>query len=331
MPTAKAKENLKVQKWIFALSVCLFIIKLVAFKITGSMAILSDALESIVNMLAGFIGLVSLFVSAMPKDKNHPYGHGKVEFLSAAAEGTMIIGAGIFIFYETIQTFFKETTVDKLDSGLMLVLATAIINYAAGYFCIKVGKRNNSVALQASGKHLQIDTYSTLGIVAGLVIILLTKSYVLDKIIAFAMGALIIYNGVKILRNAFSGIMDEADVQVLERVANVLNIHRKENWVDVHNLRVVKYGGLMHIDCHFTLPWYMNLVEAHKEINAMQRLVETEFGDSIEFFIHTDDCRQKNCAICIKSDCHVRLHAFEKKIEWTLENIANNERHSVNL
>ena len=293
------------------------------------MAILSDALESTVNVVAGFIGLVSLYIVAKPRDRNHPYGHGKAEFLSAAAEGTMIILAGLFILYETATTFLKHTPVERLDSGLILVFITAVINYLAGYFCIRIGKRNNSLALQASGKHLQIDTYSTVGIIVGLIIILITKQYILDKIIALIMGLLIIYNGIKIIRTAFSGIMDEADVQILERVVKALNENRRDNWIDIHNLRVVKYGAMMHIDCHFTLPWYMNLADAHKELNILTDMIEKEFGDTIEFFVHTDECREKSCAICLKDDCPVRLHPFERKIEWNLINIADNERHSA--
>lgn len=329
MPNSKALENLKVQKWIFALSVFLFLIKIVAWQMTGSLAILSDALESTVNVIAGFIGLVSLYVVAKPKDRNHPYGHGKAEFLSAAAEGTLIIFAGAFILYETVSTFLNHTPVEKLDSGLILVLVTAIINYIAGFICIRIGKRNNSLALQASGKHLQIDTYSTLGVVAGLLIIIVTEYYILDKIIAVIIGLLIIYNGIRIIRSAFSGIMDEADVKILERVVKALNENRRDNWIDIHNLRVVKYGAMMHIDCHFTLPWYMNMREAHEELNLMTDIIETEFGDTIEFFVHTDDCREKSCAICLKKDCAVRLHPFEKKIEWNLINIADNERHNA--
>lgn len=331
MPNSKALENLKVQKWIFALSVFLFLVKIVAWQMTGSLAILSDALESTVNVIAGFISLVSLYVVAKPRDRNHPYGHGKAEFLSAAAEGTLIIFAGVFILYETVSTFLNHTPVEKLDSGLILVLVTAIINYIAGFLCIRIGKRNNSLALQASGKHLQIDTYSTLGVVAGLLIIIVTDYYILDKIIAVIIGLLIIYNGIRIIRTAFSGIMDETDVKILERVVKALNENRRDNWIDIHNLRVVKYGAMMHIDCHFTLPWYMNMRQAHEELNIMTAIIETEFGDTIEFFVHTDDCREKSCAICLKKDCAVRLHPFEKKIEWNLINIADNERHNVHI
>lgn len=330
MPNIKAQQNFSIQKWIFALSVFLFIIKLTAWYLTDSSAIFSDAMESIVNVIAGFIGVVSLYVAAMPKDKNHPYGHGKVEFLSAAAEGVLILLAGLIIFYETGKNFLVKKEVVRLDFGLLLTVFTGLANYLAGRYCLRSGKMNNSLALQASGKHLITDTYSTIGVVVGLIIILITKQYILDKIIALAMGALIVYNGIKIIRAAFSGIMDEADQEILNKVVIALNRNRNPEWIDVHNLRVQKYGANMHMDCHLTLPWYSNLRQAHNQINIFTQMLEVELGDKIEFFIHTDDCRESSCPICLKEDCPVRLHAFTQKIEWDMQNIAENRRHDIN-
>lgn len=172
-----AKQNYNIQKWVCGLSVVLFVIKVIAWYLTNSVSILADALESIVNVMAGFIGLYSLYVAAKPRDTDHPYGHGKAEFISAAAEGALIIGAGILIIYQTINNLVQKSVIESLDKGLILVVITAVVNYIAGTICIKKGKRNNSLALQASGKHLQIDTYSTVGIVVGLLIIYLTKIY----------------------------------------------------------------------------------------------------------------------------------------------------------
>lgn len=325
-----AQQNYTVQKWICILSVVLFAAKLAAWYLTGSLAILADALESIVNVLAGFIGLYSLYVASKPRDIEHPNGHGKAEFLSAAAEGTLIIGAGVLILYQTVKTFFVKTEIAALDKGLILVVITALVNYVAGYICIKTGKKNNSLALQASGKHLQIDTYTTIGIVAGLIIILLTKIYWLDKVIAIAIGLMVIWNGYGILRKSLAGIMDEADKQLLHKMVDVLNKNRRENWIDIHNLRVIKYGALLHVDCHLTLPWYLNLIEAHKELDVLKQLIQQEFGDAMEMFVHTDGCRPKSCSICIKEDCNVRQHPFEKRVEWTLENVVANRQHTVN-
>lgn len=324
-----AQYNLKVQKWITALAVVLFITKIVAYYLTNSLAILSDALESIVNVLAGVIGLYSLHVAAKPSDEDHPYGHGKAEFVSAAAEGGLIMAAGILIIYETVANFIQSKPVSSLDWGIILVAITAVINYAAGFFCLKVGKRNKSLALHASGKHLQTDTYSTIAIIVGLVVISLTKIYWLDKLIALAMSVFIMRSGYKIIRQSLAGIMDEQDMELLQQMVSVLNENRKVNWIDLHNLRVIKYGSRLHIDCHLTVPWYLNVHEAHREIDGLITLIGNEFEDAIEFFVHTDGCLPFSCRLCSKFTCPVRQHPFEHKIEWTLENLLSNEKHRL--
>lgn len=305
----------------------LFLTKIIAYYFTHSLAILSDALESIVNVIAGFIGLYSLYVAAKPRDREHPYGHGKAEFVSAAIEGGLIVAAGIMIIYETVMNFLHESPLQKLDTGLILVGATAVINYIAGTVCIRIGKKNSSLALQASGKHLQVDTYSTIGIIAGLVIILVTQLLWLDKVIALGMSVLVIYNGYRIIRTSLAGIMDEADLQLLDNFIAVLNRNRHANWIDLHNLRVIKYGALLHIDCHLTVPWYLNVHEAHKEIDALADLIKKEFGDAIELFVHTDGCLPFSCTICTRTDCSVRQQPMKERLTWSMENILSNQKH----
>ncbi|TAH08016.1 MAG: cation transporter [Sphingobacteriia bacterium] len=325
----KSKQNYTVQKWITLLSVLLFILKITAYYLTGSLAILSDALESIVNIIAGFIGLYSLYIAAKPKDFDHPYGHGKAAFISAAAEGSMVIAAGIIIIYETVLNLLDSTTVKQLDTGLWLIGTTALLNYIAGSYCMRIGKKNNSLALESSGKHLQIDTYSTLGVLLAIFLMYFTKIYWLDKVIAFALSIFIIYSGYSILRKSIAGIMDEADIKLLKQFIDVLNAHKKANWVDIHNLRVIRYGELLHIDCHLTLPWYLNMHEAHLEIDGLSALIQQEFGNTIELFVHTDGCLDFSCAICIKTDCELRKYPFVQQLNWTLENIVSNEKHRL--
>ncbi len=216
-----AKQNFRIQQWITLLSVVLFAAKIAAYYLTNSLAILTDALESIVNVLAGFIGLYSLYVAAKPKDIEHPYGHGKAEFISAAAEGGLIIAAGLLILYETFQNIIDKKPLEQLDTGLYVVAATAVVNYVAGLICLKRGKQNNSLALQSSGKHLQIDTFSTLIIIAALIVMLFTQLLWLDKVIAFILGIFVIYNGYKIIRRSIAGIMDEADMELLQKMVDM--------------------------------------------------------------------------------------------------------------
>ena len=307
----------------------LLVVKVFAWYITGSVAILTDAFESIVNVVAGLIGVYSLYVSAKPRDQDHPYGHGKAEFISAAIEGSLITIAGIIIIYQAINNLIHPHTIKRLDYGIILVAITGLINYFAGAVCIKTGKKNNSLALISTGKHLQSDTWSTLGIAVGLVLILLTRLAWIDSVVAIGFALFIIFTGYKILRSSIAGIMDEADTELLKKMVQTLNEHRTVNWIDLHNLRVIKYGSTIHLDCHLTVPWYLNVHEAHKEIDALSSLVKKEYGESVELFVHSDGCLDFSCRICSKADCHVRQHVFEKKVEWTMENISTNRKHHV--
>lgn len=324
-----ARQNFRVQVWITSLSVLLFITKIAAYYFTHSLSILTDALESIVNVLAGFIGLYSLHIAAKPRDMDHPYGHGKAEFISAAIEGGLIMAAGILIIYETGLNIVDESPLQKLDTGLLLVAITAIINFLAGTICYRIGNKNNSLALKASGRHLQVDTYSTLAIIAGLLIIVYTGMNWLDKAIAFVMGLIVVLNGYKIIRSSLAGIMDEADMKLLEEVLFALNENRRPNWIDLHNFRIIKYGALLHIDCHLTVPWYLNMHEAHLEIDELEILIKNKFGDAIELFVHTDGCLPFSCTICTKTDCPVRQQPMKGRLNWTMKNIISNEKHRI--
>jgi cation diffusion facilitator family transporter len=324
-----ANQNLRVQKWVAAISVILLAVKFIAYFSTFSVAILTDALESIVNVVAGFIGLYSLYVAAKPRDENHPYGHGKAEFLSAAVEGTLIGIAGVVILYKAIISLIHPVELKKIDTGIWLVAVTALVNFLVGIYCVRIGRKNNSIALQASGKHLQTDTFSTVGIIAGLVLLYFTGRDWIDGAVAIIFGGLIIFTGYRILRSSIAGIMDEADKQLLTKLVELLNANRRTNWVDMHNLRVIKYGSVLHIDCHLTVPWYLNVHEAHREIDALIVLIRKEFGETVEFFVHSDGCLPFSCPICDKMECPVRKHNFEKKIRWTLGNLVQNEKHSL--
>ncbi len=300
-----------------------------AWYLTHSVAILTDAMESIVNVVAALIGVYSLYVSAKPKDKDHPYGHGKVEFISAAVEGTLIAVAGLLVIYKAVESLFHPHVIQKLDYGIILVAATALINFVAGTVCLNTGIKNNSLALIASGKHLKTDTWSTLGIIIGLIFLYFSKLHWLDSAVAIVFAGTIIITGYKIVRTSIAGIMDEADIVLLKKLVSLLNANRKENWIDLHNLRIIKYGGTLHMDCHLTVPWYLNVREAHDEIEALAAIVKNEFGETVELFVHSDGCQEFSCMICFKHDCLVRQHPFEQKIEWTVDNILKDAKHSL--
>ena len=327
--SSQARLNFNVQRIVAIVAVILFIFKIVAWWMTKSVAVLTDALESTVNVVAGFISLYSLYVAAKPRDKEHPYGHGKAEFVSAAVEGSLVSIAGLVIIYEAIDNFIHPHEIQKLDTGMIIIGFTALINYATGWYAIRVGKKNNSLALVASGKHLQSDTYSTIGIVAAMAVIFFTGWIWMDSLIAIGFAFFIIYTGYTIVRSSIAGIMDEADHALLEKLVGRMNENRRENWVDLHNLRIIKFGTVIHVDCHLTVPWFLNVHEAHNEVDAFSEIARNEFGESVELFVHADGCLDFSCKICNKSECPQRKSKFEKRIEWDVHNISSDEKHGL--
>jgi len=323
------QSNLRLQFWIAIASSVLLIAKFVAYYITNSVAVLTDALESIVNVAAGLIGLYSLYISAKPKDADHPYGHGKAEFISAAVEGTLILAAGTIIIYKASKSFFVPQGITQINIGIYLIGATGIINWVLGWITFEQGKKNSSLALIASGKHLQTDSYSTFAIILGLILIVATGQLWIDSVLAIIFGFFIIYTGYQIMRKSLAGIMDEADMTLLNEMVNVLNTNRNDNWIDLHNLRVIKYGNVLHVDCHLTVPWYLNVQQAHEEIDVLGKLIRKNFGESLELFVHSDGCQYFQCHICEKKACHVRQHDFKKGVVWTINNTLQNKRHGI--
>ena len=324
------QKAFKLQQIISVVGLLLFGLKLGAYFITKSVAILTDALESIANVIAGFFSLYSLYLAAQPRDKEHPYGHGKVEFISAGVEGILISLSGIFIFYESILRLFNPTEVNDLGWGILAVLIGALVNGFIGFKALKMGKKTNSLALVASGKHLMSDVYSSIGLLLGLVMMYFVKWPWLDSVLAMIFAAIILITGIKIIRESVAGIMDEADNDLVENIVKQLNEKRRDAWIDVHNLRVIKYGAKLHIDCHLTLPWYYNLKEAHEEMDYFNWLINDYCGDKVELFMHTDFCLPQSCKICILDNCKVRQQPFEKRVTFTSDNIFINRKHSIN-
>ncbi|MGC4128725.1 MAG: cation diffusion facilitator family transporter [Bergeyella sp.] len=323
------KNSFTFQRNIAIVGILLFLGKLVAWRLTNSDAVFSDAMESIVNIIAAFMGLYSLYLAAKPRDEDHPYGHGKVEFVTSGIEGALIMFAGVIIIVQAFVSLLNKNIPEKLDWGMAIVAATALINYWLGYISFQKGVKENSLVLQSSGKHLQSDTITTIGVVLSLIIVRLTKIYWLDAVFALVFGGYIIIVGYKIVRKSLSGIMDEADIGMLKRLASFLNENRKPQWIDIHNMKIQQFGSRLHIDAHLTLPWYLELREAHDEMEELIKLIADNTDRNIEFNFHMDDCKPFSCKICQIPDCPVRKAVFVKKVEWSEETIAQPDRHTV--
>ncbi|MFT4031213.1 MAG: cation diffusion facilitator family transporter [Siphonobacter sp.] len=314
--------------WLsFGVSVLLMLLKFVAWWFTGSSAILSDALESIVNVIASGFATYSVYLAAQPRDLNHPYGHGKIEFFSAGLEGVLILLAGIFIIIQAIRQWIYPEPLQKLDTGIFLLSVTMVVNYVVGYFVQREGMRQASPSLLADGKHLQLDALSTLFLLLGVTLVLLTGYDWMDYLISVVFGILLVFNGFQIARKSAGSLMDEVDTPTLQQVVEILTEQRKEYWIDVHNLRIQQYGADLHVDCHLTLPYYWNLERVHNAVHEFEDVLDEKIDSQVEIFVHADPCLPECCPHCQVENCPVRQQLFSNSIFWNQENMVLNQKH----
>jgi cation diffusion facilitator family transporter len=322
------RNNIRILLLTLSIGILLMGVKFLAWYITGSNAILTDALESIINVTAGFFALICLVFAHKPTDRDHPYGHGKIEFLSAGFEGGLVFLAGAYVIGKSVYNFFIPREIHDLDFGIYLTLFSGAANFVMGRILVSKGKKHHSSLMTANGKHLITDTISSAGLVIGLLLIHLTGLNWMDNAVAIVFGLYILYEGYHILKDSVVHLLDEADETKLQLIINSLNKHRKTVWIDVHNLRLLKFGSRYHIDAHVTLPWYMSLEESHSQIQHIESIISSDFENEMEFFFHSDPCiPAKSCRICRISDCLHRKTQNEETINWTLNNVLPDKKH----
>lgn len=309
------------------ISILLMLAKFAAYFITHSNAILTDAAESIVNVLASSFAFYSIYLATLPKDENHPYGHGKVEFFSAFVEGILIAIAGVIIVFKSGYDLLFPRQISQLFEGAAIIGATGLVNLLVGYYLINTGKKHSSITLEADGKHLMTDAITSGGLVVGILLIQLTRIYWLDSAISIALGLYIVYNGYKLTRRSVGGLMDESNVELVKDIVQILQNNRQDSWIDVHNLRAQQYGADLHIDCHLTLPYYFDLNRVHTEISDIDKLINVNAAHKTELFIHADPCLPACCNYCRMKNCPVRQEPFAGEIPWTVENATKNQKH----
>ncbi|GGZ25834.1 cation transporter [Echinicola pacifica] len=302
--------------------------KFYAYYLTQSTAVLTDALESIVNVVASGFAFYSIYLSSLPRDQNHPYGHGKVEFFSAGIEGVLIMLAGLFIIYRAIVSFIFPEPLGELPLGMALIILSALANGALGYMLIRKGKQYESLTLEADGRHISTDAVSSFVLIIGVGIIYLTDWVWLDGGFSLVFAVYIIYNGYRLVRRSVGGLMDERHPASVTTVVKILNRHRQNNWIDIHNMRIQQYGADKHIDLHLTMPYYFDLKEVHDEVEVVEEVLEKGMSGHVEVFVHADPCiPEKCCHYCQVKDCPVRLYPKTKKVQWNMVNMSKNQKH----
>lgn len=289
------------------ISLLLLGIKFYAYWLTQSVAILSDALESIINVVASSFALAAVILAAKPPDLTHPYGHGKIEYVAVGFEGALIFLAALGIFVKAGQQIWQPQPLPDLEMGWGLLLGASLVNLGLGLTLIAVGRRTDSITLIADGRHILTDVYTSAGVLVGLFLVWLTDRLWLDGATAALVGVNILYTGWKLLRQAFAGLLDESDTALLEKIAAILKAHRQSSWIDIHKLRARKAGTRLFVDFHLILPRDFNLEEAHQEVKNLEEIFKSHFQDQADVHIHVDPCdRDQECPSCGYDPCSSR-------------------------
>ncbi len=296
-----------------------FLAKLAGWHLSGSTAILSDALESIVNVVAAGFAIFAIRFASKPADRDHPYGHGKIELVSAAFEGGLISFAAVMIFYAGGKSLLQGPQLRELDAGLALMAGAGIVNLALGAWILRVGRQTESATLIADGKHILSDVWTTLGVLVGLGLVLLTGWPWLDPIAALAVGLLLARTGVGLVQESVHGLLDREDPKLLSLLVDAFNEAPVQGLTNVHRLRAIRAGDLVHVDAHVFAPAHWTVQEAHQAVVALEHWMVERAGFHGELALHLDPCHDEICASCDLEGCQLRSEPSQGRRQLTLE------------
>ncbi|MBW2240915.1 MAG: cation transporter [Deltaproteobacteria bacterium] len=310
---ADRQERLRAGWASAAVGASVFAVKLAAWIVTGSTAVFADAMESVVNVVAAALLLVSLYVASRPADEGHPYGHGKIEYFSAGIEGALIAVAAVLIAVESVGALISGASPQRIGLGLGLVVAASVANALLGVYLLRTGRRTHSAALVADGKHVLADVWTSAGVIVGMAAVWATGWARLDPLVALVVAAHVLREGWLLAKDAAAGLMDAADTDLLERLATTLGEQRQEGWIDVHGLRAWRAGADVHADLHLVVPRYYDADQLHGIHDAVEHALRNDVraGDVV---VHFDPCRPPYCKGCAMEDCPVRSAVFKSRL-----------------
>jgi cation diffusion facilitator family transporter len=306
-------------------SVVLLAVKLWGYRMTHSQAVLSDALETIVNVVAAGLALIVLSFAYKPADKDHPYGHGKLEFFSAAFEGGMIAFASVMICIEAIQSLIHGPRIEAIGLGLLVTVGAGVVNLALGYFLLRSGRRHQSATLEASAHHVLSDFWTSVGVAIGLLLVHFTGILWLDSAVALLVGLLLGWTGISLVRRSAGGLLDQEDREILENLLKVVGRERPSGIIQLHHVRVMRSGRYHHIDAHAVVPEFWDVAEAHDRTEHFESRLMEEYPYPGELHLHIDPCRRAYCRVCDVLSCPIRKHPFEHLRQLSIEELTSPE------
>ena len=285
-----------------SVGIALLAIKFAAYFLTGSAAIFSDALESIVNVLASGFALFSIILAHAPADESHPYGHGKIEFLAAGFEGGMIILAAVVIAAEAVIHLYHSVEPEQINFGLVLIVIAMIVNGVAGLYLISTGRRHGSLTLEADGKHLMADAVTSAAVLIALAIVKLFNFPLADPIAAILIAIYITIMAIGLLRRSAAGLMDEQDLADAAIISRILDSHigpagKDPRICSYHKLRHRHSGRYHWVDFHLVVPADLTIDQGHRIASNIEYEIEQAIGEG-NATAHVEPCISNECASC---------------------------------
>ena len=298
-------------------------LKFYAFHLSQSTAILSDALESVVNVAAAGFSLWAIRAAEEPPDEQHPYGHGKFEFVTAIFEGGLISFAALLIGYEALHSLWSSPEVPELSDGLLLLALAGLLNGALGFFLFQTGKRTQSAALEADGKHVFSDFISSLALIFGLLLVKATGFAWLDPLLALGVAIFLAVTGIPLVRRALDALIDAADPDLLEKLLVAMEETREPGLIRLHHVRAMRNGRRVHVDGHLVVPEFWSVEKAHDATEEYVNAIVAKLKLEGEMEFHTDPCRKAYCASCDLDSCPIRANPFEARSPLELKELVS--------
>lgn len=284
------KKN-PLRKFIYlsiAAAIVTILLKFYAYYVTGSMGFLSDALESFVNLFAAIFALVMLTISQKPADKEHEFGHSKAEYFSSAAEGALILIAAFTIIWSAVSRLIDPRPIENINTGLLFSLSASLVNLGVGVTLVHNGKKRKSLLLEADGKHLLADVWTSVGVIVAIVIVKFTGWLIVDPIIAILVGIHIIYIGYRLISRSASGLMDASIPDGdLGKIMDYLD-SLKEQKIEYHSLLTRAAGRRKFITLHVLVPGKWTVQEAHDRADEIEEAIINMFDEPVTVHTHLE-------------------------------------------
>ena len=322
MTAEHQEQKTRIRIALLSITAGLFVLglKYLSYVLSGSVALKSDAIESIVNVVAAIFALGAVIFSGKPADSDHPYGHGKIEHFSAAFEGGLISLAAVFILIEATKGLIYGVTLKEgLGMGLAVNLLAGVLNGLLGWFLVDQGKKTRSKALEADGHHILSDFWTTVGIAGGLLAVKLTGILWFDPVMAMVVGLLLARTGYRLVKESSQALLDVEDPEVLGKVLAAMNRVRTWDILALHEMRTFRSGRYTHVDVHIVVPEYYPVRLAHDLCERFGETVLKEGGIEGEVHTHVDPCCRLYCDRCPAEDCTIRKVPKSIDATFTLE------------